>query len=452
MGSSGTGPGSPGDPSAADKAHLIAVQKKSSPANWFGWLPKKGNSSAPSTSVVRTHFSSTGGGGGGGVGSRKSKRVSNGTIAVTPSGGLATGAQLEAPQDAIELPQTPRKTNGNRGNGTGNGVAGLTTPARHMARALFASMGLTPERAAYGNLHSQPSHPPSLSSRGSNQGELELKNSDSQGAGTGHDTRLLRRTPTKSSHLTTIPGACGLQNIGNTCFMSVGLQCLSHTPLFRSYFLSGRYLDEINRDNPLGTGGKLVTEFATLLRMIWSGNNVHISPFKFKKALEKCKPIFAGHEQQDAQEFLSEMLDSLHEDVNRVIVKPYVKAPEDHVWDRLTLSQQAEDAWQRHLQRNRSVLVDLFQGQLMSEVTCQSCKRNSRTFDPFMLLSVPLPKHSEKQISVYLIRKMPHLPRQPVSAYTADPTAATSGFGYDPAAFTACLRYPPVPALVCSDL
>lgn len=34
-----------------------------------------------------------------------------------------------------------------------------------------------------------------------------------------------------------------------------------------------------------------------------------------------------------------------------------------------------------------------------------------------MLLSVPLPKHSEKQISIYLIRKMPHFPRQPYNAY-----------------------------------
>jgi ubiquitin C-terminal hydrolase len=301
-----------------------------------------------------------------------------------------------------------------------------------MARALFASMGLSPEKTSYGNLNNLPPHP-----RGHQ--DLEMKTTESQ----VNDTRIIRRAP-KSSHLATVPGACGLLNIGNTCFMSVGLQCLSHTPLFRSYFLSGRYLDEINRENPLGTGGKLVSEFAQLLRMIWSGSNVHISPFKFKKVLEKCKPIFAGHDQQDAQEFLSEMLDSLHEDVNRVIVKPYVKAPEDHVWDKLTLTQQAEDAWQRHLQRNRSVLVDLFQGQLMSEVTCQSCKRNSRTFDPFMLLSVPLPKHSEKQISVYLIRKMPHFPRHPTSAYTDT--------DYDPSSFITCLRSnPSLPSLIFSS-
>ena len=58
----------------------------------------------------------------------------------------------------------------------------------------------------------------------------------------------------------------------------------------------------------------------------------YISPSKFKKVVEKCKPIFSGHDQQDAQEFLSEILDSLHEDVNRVVDKPYVAAPDDAIW------------------------------------------------------------------------------------------------------------------------
>jgi hypothetical protein len=71
----------------------------------------------------------------------------------------------------------------------------------------------------------------------------------------------------------------------------------------------------------------------------------------------------------------------------------------------------------------------------MSEVTCQSCANNSRTFDPFMLLSVPLPKHSEKQISVYLIRKMPHL------LVTLRHYAESD---YDSSAFLSCLSAPVV--------
>jgi hypothetical protein len=55
------------------------------------------------------------------------------------------------------------------------------------------------------------------------------------------------------------------------------------------------------------------------------------------QVLEKCKPIFAGNEQHDAQEFLAELMDMLHEEVNRVLVKPYIAAPPDEEWEAMGL-------------------------------------------------------------------------------------------------------------------
>ena len=93
-------------------------------------------------------------------------------------------------------------------------------------------------------------------------------------------------------------------------------------------------------------------------------------------------PQFQGYDQQDLQELLAFLLDGLHEDLNRVTKKPYVEAAERK--DRETDEAVAMEAWMGYLKRNRSIVVDIFQGQLRSTLTCSECSHQSMTFDPFL--------------------------------------------------------------------
>eukprot|EP00953_Heterococcus_sp_UTEX-ZZ885_P041289 21073-Heterococcus_DN1.PRE.4 len=77
--------------------------------------------------------------------------------------------------------------------------------------------------------------------------------------------------------------------------------------------VTGMYRNEINYNNPLGAQGKLVEDFAQLLSQLWSADLLCVYPSKFKRSLGKQRSQFAGNDQQDGQEFLTVILDALHE-------------------------------------------------------------------------------------------------------------------------------------------
>ncbi|KAL7433527.1 hypothetical protein ACHAXH_002064, partial [Discostella pseudostelligera] len=202
-------------------------------------------------------------------------------------------------------------------------------------------------------------------------------------------------------------GACGLINLGNTCYANSGWQCLSYLPLLRSYLLSGQYLinGDLNRDNPLGTGGKILEDFSELLRLMWSGKYGARAPQKFRASLAKCRSQYCGTDQQDAQELINDMFDMLHEDGNRVKKKPVVDALEDEFIEKAELPRLGQEAWRRFLRRNRSIISDLSMGQVYNRVTCPECKHSSRNFDPFSILSLPFPTHADVIFRCTVVRR-----------------------------------------------
>jgi len=91
-------------------------------------------------------------------------------------------------------------------------------------------------------------------------------------------------------------GICGLQNLGNTCFMNSSLQCLSHVTELTYYFLENNFIKDLNKHNRLGTGikihnvsyfpgGRLAAAYAELMKELWHGTDNYVSPWDIKKII-----------------------------------------------------------------------------------------------------------------------------------------------------------------------
>ncbi|XP_060948337.1 ubiquitin carboxyl-terminal hydrolase 15-like isoform X2 [Limanda limanda] len=196
-------------------------------------------------------------------------------------------------------------------------------------------------------------------------------------------------------------GLCGLSNLGNTCFMNSAVQCLSNIPPLTEFFLKDKYTEELNEDNPLGMKGEIARAYSELIKQLWSGKYSYVTPRPFKTQVGRFAPQFSGYQQQDSHELLAFLLDGLHEDLNRIRKKPYIQLKDANGRPDKVV---AEEAWESHIKRNNSIIVDIFHGLFKSTLVCPVCSKVSVTFDPFCYLTLPLPMKKERTLEVYLVR------------------------------------------------
>merc|ERR1719397_107468 len=195
-----------------------------------------------------------------------------------------------------------------------------------------------------------------------------------------------------------IPGRCGLYNIGNSCFMNSALQALLHCPPLQKYFSMGIHKHEVSDSSDHGTRGALPSVFGDLLEQCWGGDVRAVAPRAVKRIVCNYHPAFRGYQQHDSQEFLNYIIDALNEDLNRVREKQYTTLPDSNYRDDALV---AREWLQSYLDRNCSVVTDLFQGQFKSS-TKWECGRVNNIFTAFTMISMSLPEPSAKVVTVII--------------------------------------------------
>ncbi|XP_008853956.1 ubiquitin carboxyl-terminal hydrolase 43 isoform X2 [Nannospalax galili] len=186
------------------------------------------------------------------------------------------------------------------------------------------------------------------------------------------------------------PGAQGLKNHGNTCFMNAVVQCLSNTDLLAEFLALGRYRAAPGR-------AEVTEQLAALVRALWTREYTPQLSAEFKNAVSKYGSQFQGNSQHDALEFLLWLLDRVHEDLEgsaRGMVSE--KLPPEANKENLPSTTAP-------LSLSQSFVQSHFQAQYRSSLTCPHCLKQSNTFDPFLCVSLPIPLRQTRFLSVTLV-------------------------------------------------
>ncbi|XP_053939647.1 ubiquitin carboxyl-terminal hydrolase 43 [Cuculus canorus] len=188
------------------------------------------------------------------------------------------------------------------------------------------------------------------------------------------------------------PGAQGLRNHGNTCFMNAVVQCLSHTAPLAERLALGRFR---------GARAEVTRRLAALVRALWTRRYSPRLSAEFKNIVSKHSAQFRGNAQHDALEFLLWLLDRLHEDLGATSPTQQPHVPEEPGEDGSGDASSSPPADQHP--GGQSFVQSHFQAQYRSSLTCPHCLKQSNTFDPFLCISLPIPLCQTRALNVTLV-------------------------------------------------
>ena len=143
----------------------------------------------------------------------------------------------------------------------------------------------------------------------------------------------------------------------------------------------------INKTNKFGHQGNFFELYKSLYWIKYSKVG-EIIP-KLKALVGKLKEDFNNYQQQDANEYLNFVLESLHEELNLHSTKKYIEEKDD-IYKHNSDEEMGNISWSNNLRRNASFIDSIFLFQLKSNLTCRKCSTKKFNFETNYIFDLPL--------------------------------------------------------------
>ena len=170
----------------------------------------------------------------------------------------------------------------------------------------------------------------------------------------------------------------GLRNLGNSCYLNSVLQVFTATSGVREHFLFNmEALKAIKAAQNAGKGEEVALTLS--MRQLIAQMHAHgkaeeaVHPVHVLKAVSRRHDIYGRRAEQDSHEVLRQLLEGLRDEMEKAA--------------KAASREQADED-----KKEKTLIDDLFCGDVRSSIVCLNCGAVSCSNEPFLDMSLPIPR------------------------------------------------------------
>lgn len=168
----------------------------------------------------------------------------------------------------------------------------------------------------------------------------------------------------------------GLINVGHNCYMNVVIQCLAFTPGFKNFCLTmPNAMYNANNDGPF-----FLDSFAHIFSLM--NGSKSICPDWLITDSQYINPIYKPPYQQDAHEFLINLLDKFDQEC------------------RAALFNNNRDASKNIINQPSTMISNMFYGKISTKVRCKKCNYSNDEVSTFSDISIPIHTYNSVETAI----------------------------------------------------